>query len=305
MLSDDPLWPRASAWLEGGAAGESAALAVVGLPTSVGSISPSQAWRTPPAFREVLARFSPFDGEAGVDLADLAVADLGDLDLAAADLEGMLATVEAYVAGLPSGPVYTFVGGDNAVTRATVGGLAAGDLSSLGVLTFDAHHDVRTLDDGPRNGTPIRGLVEDGLPGRNVIQIGIHSFANSAVYRRWCDEHGISVRTMADVHEAGVEAVTLAALADLADRCNRIYIDFDIDVLDRAFAPGCPGSRPGGMTPRQLAAAARLCGAHPAVTAADFVEVDAAADRDDLTLMSLATTFLAFASGVAAREVAT
>jgi hypothetical protein len=41
------------------------------------------------------------------------------------------------------------------------------------------------------------------------------------------------------------------------------------------------------------------------VTAADFVEVDAAADRDDLTLMSLATTFLAFASGVAAREVAT
>jgi arginase family enzyme len=58
------------------------------------------------------------------------------------------------------------------------------------------------------------------------------------------------------------------------------------------------------MTPRQLAAAARLCGAHPAVTAADFVEVDPAADRDDLTLMSLATTFLAFASGVGAREVA-
>jgi arginase family enzyme len=48
-----------------------------------------------------------------------------------------------------------------------------------------------------------------------------------------------------------------------------------------------------------------LCGAHPAVTAADFVEVDPAADRDDLTLMSLATTFLAFASGVAAREAVT
>ena len=72
-------------------------------------------------------------------------------------------------------------------------------------------------------------------------------------------------------------------------------------MLDRAFAPGCPGARPGGMTPRQLAAAARLAGAHPSVVAADFVEVDATADVAEITLQSLATVFLAFAAGVASR----
>jgi arginase family enzyme len=56
------------------------------------------------------------------------------------------------------------------------------------------------------------------------------------------------------------------------------------------------------MSPRQLAAAARRCGTHPAVIAADFVEVDALADRDDLTVMQLVNTFLAFVSGLTARE---
>jgi arginase family enzyme len=183
-----------------------------------------------------------------------------------------------------------------------VRGLAGGDLARVGVLTFDAHHDVRTLDAGPRNGTPIRGLIEDGLPGSNVVQVGIHSFANSAVYRNYCDDVGIAVHTMEDVDRRGITAVVEGALARLSDRADRIYVDFDIDVLDRAFAPACPGSRPGGMYPRQLAAAARSCGIHPKVVAADFVEVDAARDRDALTVMQLATVFLAFASGLVARE---
>jgi formiminoglutamase len=76
-----------------------------------------------------------------------------------------------------------------------------------------------------------------------------------------------------------------------------------VDVLDVTFAPGCPGARPGGMSPRQLAAACRAAGAHPRVRAADFVEVDPARDPSGTTVLNLATAFLAFASGVASREV--
>ncbi|MDX1620973.1 MAG: arginase family protein, partial [Nitriliruptorales bacterium] len=82
---------------------------------------------------------------------------------------------------------------------------------------------------------------------------------------------------------------------------DAIHIDFDIDVLDHAFAPGCPGARPGGLTPRQLAGAAYRCGAHHKVVTADFVEVDATRDPGGVTVMALTNTLLSFASGLAAR----
>jgi formimidoylglutamase len=295
MLFKDPYWLRASEWLARGA--DEPNVAIVGVPTSVGSISPSEAWRTPARLREVLAGFSPYDGEAAVDLTTLAVADLGDWPVADLDLDAMVEAVRRRAADLPAGPRYLFVGGDNAITRPVVAGLAGGHLPNVGVLTFDAHHDVRVLDAGPRNGTPIRGLITDGLRGGHVHQIGIHSFANSAPYRGFCDEHGIGIATMTDVDTLGIGEVVARALEGLAATCDWIHVDFDIDVLDRAFAPGCPGARPGGMTPRQLAAAARICGRHPKVRSADFVEVDPSTDRDDLTVMALAGTLLAFLSG--------
>jgi arginase family enzyme len=297
MLFDDPYWLRASDWLARGAAQPD--VAIIGVPTSVGSLSPSEAWRTPGRLREVMAGFSPYDGETGTDLTLLSVADLGDWPVTEAELDEMVEIVARHTAGLSRDSRYAFVGGDNAITRPVVSGLAGSRLADVGVLTFDAHHDVRVLDTGPRNGTPIRGLIADGLPGDQIRQIGIHSFANSAPYRRWCDEQGIGIATMADVDAEGIDHVVLRALGELAAGCEWIHVDFDIDVLDRAFAPGCPGARPGGMTPRQLAAAARLCGRHPRVRSADFVEVDPVADRDDVTVMALAGTLLAFLSGAA------
>ncbi len=296
----DASWPRADEWL--GSGSSNPRLAVIGVPTSVGSLTPSEGWRTPGRFREVLARFSTYDGEHDADLEDLPVVDGGDWELAGLDLDESLATVARLASELDRSRTHAFIGGDNAITRPLVGALAGDGLAGTGVLTFDAHHDVRLLDAGPTNGTPIRGLVEDGLPGRQVVQVGIQSFANSAAYRAYCRRTGIGVVTMGEVAARGIEAVVAECLDYLAQRSQWIYVDFDIDVLDRAFAPGCPGSRPGGMTPRQLGAGARLCGAHPAVRAADFVEVDPARDHDDLTVMSLAATFLAFAAGLATRE---
>jgi formiminoglutamase len=297
----DPHWPRADTWLASSAAAPG--LVVAGVPTSSASLTPSEAWRAPAAFRSALARFSTFDGETGTDLGCLAVADLGDWEVAGLDMHQMAAVVEQRARGLANGPVAAFIGGDNAITRPLVRGLAGGDLSGVGVLTLDAQHDVRALDAGPTNGTPIRGLLEDGLPDGRVVQVGIHSFANSAPYRAYCAEHRVEVVTMDTVDEVGAGWVVASALRDLAQRCDWIFVDVDVDVLDAAFAPGCPGARPGGMTPRQLAAACRAAGAHPKVRAADFVEVDPTRDPSGVTVLNLATAFLAFASGVATREV--
>ena len=296
----DPLWPRADTWL--GAAAAAPDLLVVGVPSSSASLSPSDAARFPTEFRSVLSRFSMFDGETGTDLRTVAVADLGDWPLQGLDMHAMPPEVRTRVATLDPDPVKAFLGGDNAITRPLVNGLTGGDLDRVGILTLDAHHDVRITDNGPTNGSPIRGLIEDGLPDGRVIQVGVHSFANSAEYRGYCEEHGIEIVTMTTVDEVGAGWVVNSALNDLARRCEWIFVDVDIDVLDLAFAPGCPGARPGGMNPRQLAAACRAAGLHPAVRAVDFVEVDPGRDRDGLTVMNAATAFLAFVSGLAGRD---
>jgi formiminoglutamase len=184
VVIPDPLWPRADVWL--GSAAAAPRLVVAGVPTSSASLTPSEAWRAPAVFRAALARLSTFDGEAGIDLGHLPVRDLGDWEVAGLDMQQAAVVVERRARGLGPGPVAAFIGGDNAITRPLVKGLAWGDLSGVGVLTLDAQHDVRTLEAGPTNGTPIRGLLEDGLPDGRVVQVGIHSFANSAPYRAYC-----------------------------------------------------------------------------------------------------------------------
>jgi formiminoglutamase len=298
-MSDDPRWPRAATWLA--RADDDPALVVLGVPTSSASISPSEAWRTPAALREVLRRFSTYDGERDVDLDDLAVRDLGDVDIAELAPADALPAIERAVADLDPAPVAVLLGGDNVITAPIVAAHRAATLERTGVLTFDAHHDVRDYDEVPSNGAPIRWLLDRGLPGDHVVQIGIHGHANSRAYRRICDDAGIRVVTVDEVERRGIDVVVTEALDDLAARTDAVHVDLDIDVLDRSSAPGCPGARPGGLSPRQLSTGAHLCGAHPAVRTVDLVEVDPTADVAELTVMNTAATFLAVATGVATR----
>ncbi|HWH27540.1 MAG TPA: arginase family protein [Mycobacteriales bacterium] len=299
-MSEDPLWPRASGWLAGGGAPDGPHLQLVGVPCARSSISPSRADLTPAAVRRALRRFATYDADLDADLATVRVSDAGDLPVAEHDAAGVLVVVDEGVRRLPPADVTVLVGGDNALTRPALRGLLPG-LRGAGLLTLDAHHDVRGFHAGPTNGTPVRGLVEDGLPGRNVVQVGIGALTNSRAYRRWCDEHGITVVGAAQARRDGVGAVVRQALEQLAARCSAVYVDLDVDVVDAAFAPGCPGARPGGLMPWELLDAAAEAGRHPAVRAVDVVEVDAAADEGGRTVDLAAQCVLRVAAGLAVR----
>lgn len=298
-MTADPSWPKADLWL----AGEHAEpeLLVVGVPASRASIGSSRADLAPLEVRHRLDRFSTFHGELGVDFGSVQVRDVGNWAVSEMEMAPMIPEVMKLAGALPEARMKVFIGGDNAITRPLVAAQAE-DLSGVGLVTFDAHHDVRTLKDGPNNGTPIRGLIEEhGLPGANVVQIGIHSFANSAPYRNYCDEVGITVVTAEQVERIGMKTAVDVALSQLSAFCDRIYVDVDLDVLDRAFAPGCPGARPGGLTVRQLSRGVAQCAAHPSVTALDFVEVDPTTDVDHQTLDVLAHLLLTAVAGYAIR----
>ena len=293
-MTEDPQWPRASGWL---ARDGEAPVGVVGVPLSRSSISPSSAHLTPAAVREALHRFPRFHAGLDVDLPP--AVDHGDLPVAVLSGAAAVQAVADGLRALPRHELLLLLGGDNLVTWPAVQALST-DLSRTGLLTLDAHHDVRGDHAGPTNGTPVRGLLEAGLPGTNVVQVGIADLTNSRAHRDLCAEHGIEVVPLSRCR-GRVGEVVRAALDRLAERCDRIHVDLDVDVVDRAFAPGCPGARPGGLLPHELLEAAVEAGRHPAVRAVDVVEVDAAADRDGVTVQLAAMCLLSAAAGFAAR----
>jgi formiminoglutamase len=301
-MPDDPNWPRASSWLAGDHLPEPmGTLAILGAPLHLGSITPGRCDLAPEAIRKALDRYSTFDPDAGVDVRSLAVSHLGDLDLTRSRPEEALGPLsEAVRSGVAHADVLVLLGGDNSITRP--GCLGAADLDRLGLLTLDAHHDLRDLDDGLSNGNPVRALLADGLPGPNVVQVGIAPFANSRAYADVAREAGISVVTVEVARTHGIGTTVAEALGRLAERVDAIYVDLDIDVLDRAFAPGAPGSRPGGLTPEELFHAARVCGQHPLVRVIDVVEVDPTKDISEITVLAAGRSLLSFASGVAMRR---
>jgi formiminoglutamase len=299
----DPFWPRASEWIAGRhAADAQRKLAILGVPAAMGSITPGRCDLTPAAVREALYRFSTYDLETGADLETIAAWDRGNLAVEKMAVADAFQAIRDGVRSAAEGvDALVLLGGDNSITRPGVHSLGSA-LERCGLLTFDAHLDLRDLGGGLTNGNPVRALLRDGLPGGNIVQVGLQPFANSRQYHEVALEAGITVISSAECHRLGIGAVVQRMLARLAQHCDAVYVDFDIDVLDRAFAPACPGARPGGITPEELRSAARLCGEHPKVRIADLVEVDPERDVASVTVYATCMCLLGFASGVARRK---
>ena len=282
-------------------------VAVLGAPVSSASISPSQARTTPAAFRAGLQRFSTYDGDHDLDLAMLRIRDLGDVE---GDLDGDVRAAQlrieaAMVDAAADAACVVVIGGDNSLTFPALRGLARGTLDDgWGLLTFDAHHDVRDPRSygGPRNGTPVRELIHAGLPGSRIAQVGLHGFANAREHHDWAREQGVHMRRATQVRAGGITSVLDSVLTAL-ERCGaeRIYVDIDMDVLDRAYAPACPASMPGGLSPADLQEAAFVLGTDPRVVAVDFTEVDAQADVAGMTVRTMCSVFLAYCAGACHR----
>jgi formiminoglutamase len=282
-MSDDPKWPRASGWLSNRS--ERPRFAVLGVPAHETSISATNAHTTPAAVREALNRYSTYSTRLDRDLAELPVLDLGDV-LDPDHFEGELRVADA-VRALPEDSLLFAIGGDNSITYSVMHGL--GSLGSAGLVTLDAHHDLR---DGTSNGSPVRRLIDAGLDPHRIVQIGINDFSNSAAYGRYARSIGVTVITRDEVAEVGMSAAMHRALGIAGGGTTSIYVDLDVDVCDRAVVPACPAAAPGGLSARDLRIAARLAGADPLVRAIDVTEVDATQDSPDGRTVRLAALCL-------------
>ncbi len=186
------------------------------------------------------------------------------------------------------------IGGNNAITRPGVHGLG---LERVGVLTLDAHFDLRDTDQGLTNGNPIQALLEDGLDGRRISQVGLAPFANTRRAHDKAKAAGISVRMARECRDRGLAVVVAEELDRLAGLADVIFVDFDIDVIDRSQWPASPGARPGGVSMQDFFDATRVIGAHPKVKAVDLTEYDPSLELGDLSSLTVGRWFCELLAG--------
>jgi len=274
-----------------------APVALIGAPLNERSLTPGRCDLGPKALRAALPRLSTYDVETGLEL-DVLVHDAGDVALKAVSPLEAFEPVRNAVAAQAHRDLTILVGGNNAITRPGVHALG---LDRVGVLTLDAHFDLRDTDQGLTNGNPIQALLDDGMDGRRISQVGLAPFANTRRAHEKAEAAGISVRTARECRQRGLANIVVEELERLSSLCEVIYVDFDIDVIDRSQWPASPGARPGGVSVHDFFDAARAIGAHAKVRAVDLTEYDPSLEVGDLGSLTAGRWFCEILSGVAAR----
>ncbi|MBP1969763.1 formiminoglutamase [Virgibacillus natechei] len=290
---------KAKELLEDWEPGKERAFAVVGVPLSKPSISHSGASFAPDTIRAALQSYTTYAGESGMELTD-GILDFGDIYMNPTDVIG---NQDRIVEGLSdvfatdAAKNWMLLGGDHSISYASIKAFA--EKQTVGVIQFDAHHDLRnTADGGPTNGTPFRRLLEDEIiDGEHLVQMGIRDFMNAAAYADYAMEHGVGVYTMGDVDAVGVTELLQREINRLAEKVDVIYLSIDMDVLDQAYAPGCPAIGPGGMDSKTLLDGVLFAAKQEKVRAMDVVEIDPTIDFRNMTSRVAAYVMLQFMKG--------
>jgi formiminoglutamase len=296
--------PRVANWLQPWDFTSALDVGVLNAGLSATSITPTNCYAAADAFRLSLPGFTTYSPDFDVDIASLVVRDLGDIAMPIMDPMAGLRRIEESVERLLALPEKFFpvlLGGDHAVTAPAARAFArAHPGDRFGLIHFDAHNDVRVMDHGPTNGTPIRQLLESGLgfQGPNLVQVGIHGFMNASYYKRWVEGKGGAIFTGRQVRKRGIEEIVEESLHRAGDGVDSIYVTVDIDVLESAYAPGTGAATPEGIHPMDLYEALFLLGLNPKVGAIDFVEHDPFRDVSAVTGRAMTTAVLTFLGGL-------
>ena len=287
-LPHDPLWPRAASLFSERSENQSDVI-LVGVPASQTSLSPSSAHETPNAIRQALLRYSTAHSDSRVNLEKVSLRDAGDVTSPDGDEAGAIAQLKSIAA---KSSLLIALGGDNSITYSGVQAT-----QSTGLITLDAHYDLR---DGVSNGSPVRRLIEAGLSGKKVVQIGIADFSNSPEYAKRAKDLGITVIPRSELRSKSVKEIWALALSVAGDK---VFVDFDMDVCDRSVVPACPAAAPGGISADELRQFAFLAGSSPSVIGADITEIDATKDSaDERTVRLAALVVLELAAGFSTRH---
>jgi len=215
------------------------------------------------------------------------IADLGDVPFRTVyHLEEALQDIEVFYRNLSSaGIVPVTAGGDHSITFPILKSITG--KKKVGLVHFDSHCDTAPPihGSGLAHGSPMRNAVESGLvdPER-TIQIGIRG--SSEILWQFSYDNNMRVMHIEEFYELGWKNVVREIRTLIGD--EPVYISFDIDCLDPAFAPGTGTPVAGGMTTFEALQTLRgLKGLN--IIGGDLVEVSPPYDPMGITALAGAT----------------
>ncbi|MFW6003189.1 MAG: agmatinase [Halanaeroarchaeum sp.] len=222
-----------------------------------------------------------------VDFDAFDIADVGDVPVFPMDRERTAESITAHAATVASQTFPVMLGGDHYCTYPAFRGFAeASGHDRIGLVQIDAHTD--TVAESPLFGTDFHGSstarIAD-LPGADyasVSQVGIRGY-EAPEFFEFADEHGIDLYTVRDVRERGIRPVIEGAIESAARDADAVYVTFDIDSVDPAYAPGTGTPEHGGLTAHQAIDVMTVLGDHDAVGAIDLMEVAPTYDPTEVT----------------------
>ncbi|MFL5288939.1 MAG: agmatinase [Rhodopila sp.] len=259
---------------------------VAGIPMDIGTTNRAGSRDGPAAIRRASRMLT--DGahpEHWVEPASMAVADIGDFDLALGDIPGSLAAIQSQAERIGH---LIALGGEHGITLPLLRALAQRLGHPVALVHFDAHADTWPDNFGQAyaHGSPFYHALEEGLVDpRRMIQIGIRSPVQKTVMD-WTLSRGVTVLSAQDVHASSPAAIAARVHEVVGD--VPAYLSFDIDALDPAFAPGTGTPEIGGLASWQAQAILRRL-RQVRFAGMDVVEVAPAYDVAEITALAAAT----------------
>jgi agmatinase len=229
-------------------------------------------------------------GAGGIDMytmvnpsKELTIVDYGDIAIDNMSTERTVRHVRERVAEIAgAGAIPFIVGGDHSLGYPDIAGLAdVHGKGSFGVVHFDSHFDAGK--DRPHfitHGQPVYRAVKEGhVKGENYIQVGLRGPWPGPEGFEWMRNNGMRYHTMPEVEKLGWEAVMDAAVSEASESTEKLFISFDVDVLDPAFVPGTGTPVPGGLTMREAIPIVRRLCAENELIGFEIVELDPLLDN--------------------------
>ncbi|AUV83450.1 agmatinase [Salinigranum rubrum] len=233
--------------------------------------------------------YEHFNIETGVDPFDTySVADTGDAAVSPGDTRQSQLNIEEAVAEVSEQATPIVIGGDHSISYPDIKGWAeANGYDDIGLVHFDCHAD--TGDEGLTgfkydHGAWVKRVYDDGLmAGENYTLIGPRGFWPGPDTYEEMREAGMKWYTSMDVGAMDLDDIVTDAVQRATDGTDAVWVSFDVDVMEPAYAPGTGEPEPGGLIPREAIYMVRevVKALDPDDFGFDVVEVSPAYDASD------------------------
>lgn len=258
----------------------------VGVPIDIGTSNRAGTRHGPRAIRQESAMLRPYNmATRAAPFEHLQVADIGDVPINTFNLVKSVEIIQKHFAThiLPHRCIPLTLGGDHTIVLPILRALAEHHGRPIGVVHVDAHSDTNDhmFDEPIAHGTPFRRAVEEGLLDCDrVVQIGLRGTGYAADDFDWGRDQGFRVVQAEECWHKSLTPLMKEVREQL--RGGPVYISFDIDGVDPAFAPGTGTAEVGGLTSMQALELVRGC-AGLDIVGGDMVEVSPPYDTTGAT----------------------